>query len=241
MARAAVLRDRRGLVNPTFGQTQMKSDQCRFSRPPFCGKDSRMEKNSGTRILNGAFTAPVRQPGRAGWFLRTLLVSLLGWFGQPAPTAAQAENAPTIEVAIGPSLLRNGATAPNFSLYGGWQTEASGNFKKHVGVTADFSGEYRSISGTRVSQYHYMFGPRFVARGRRASIFTHALVGAGSLRSSGNSSNGLALGVGGGVDLNAGGHFAIRLVQADYLPTRVSNAWFHDFRLGVGIVFKLGG
>jgi outer membrane protein with beta-barrel domain len=200
-----------------------------------------MEMNSRTRTLNGSFARAVRQTGWTGWFLRILLVSLLGWFGQPTPAAAQTDNAPTIEVAIGPSLLRNGATAPNFSLYGGWQAEASGNFSKHVGVTADFSGEYRSISGTRISQYHYLFGPRFVARGTRATLFAHALVGAGSLRGSGSSLNGLALGIGGGVDLNVGRHFAIRLAQADYLPTRVSNAWFHDFRLGVGIVFKFGG
>jgi len=178
---------------------------------------------------------------RGGWALRTLLVSLLGWFGQPTPAAAQTDNAPSLEVAVGPSLLRNGATAPNFSLYGGWHADVSGNFNKHVGLTADFSGEYRSISGTRISQYHYMFGPRFVARSSRASAFAHVLVGAGSLRGGGDSANGLALGVGGGVDLNASRRIAIRIVQADYLPTRVSNMWFHDFRLGLGIVFKFGG
>ena len=199
-----------------------------------------MELNSRAVISKGPSSAAVRHARRGGWLLCTLLVSLLGWFGQPTPAAAQTENPPAIEVAAGPSLLRNGATAPSFSLYGGWQAEASWNFSRHVGVTADFSGEYRSISGTRFSQYHYLLGPRFVARSNRASAFTHVLVGAGNLRGGGSSANGLALGVGGGVDLNAGRRIAIRIVQADYLPTRVSNSWFHDFRLGVGIVFKFG-
>ena len=194
-----------------------------------------------TTTSKGTCSATGSRAQRQGWVLRTLLVSSLGFFGQPTPAAAQTENAPALEVAVGPSLLRNGVTAPNFSLYGGWQAEATGNFNKHVGLTADFSGEYRSISGTRISQYHYMFGPRFVARSNRMSAFTHVLVGAGSLRGGGDSANGLALGVGGGLDLNAGSRIAIRIVQADYLPTRVSNMWFHDFRLGFGVVFKFGG
>ena len=167
--------------------------------------------------------------------------TLLTWLAGPTPAAAQTDNAPKIEVAAGPSLLRNGATAPSFSLYGGWQAEVSGNFNKHIGLTADFSGEYRSISGARISQYHYLFGPQFAVRRNRATGFAHALVGADTLRAAGNSTSGFALGVGGGLDVNVGRRIAIRIVQADYLPTRVSNLWFRDFRLGMGIVFKFGG
>ena len=170
--------------------------------------------------------------------MRKMILILGLVFVTAGPARAQRNDAPAVEVAVGPSLLRNGATAPSFSLFGGWQAEASGNFSKHFGVTADFSGEYRSISGTRVSQYHYLFGPRFAVRSSRATGFAHVLVGAGTLRAGGGSLNGLALGVGGGVDVNAGRRIAIRLVQADYLPTRVSNSWFHDFRLGLGVVFK---
>jgi len=42
------------------------------------------------------------------------------------------------------------ATAPSFSLYGGWQLKGSVNFNKYLGLTADFGGQYRSISGNRV-------------------------------------------------------------------------------------------
>jgi hypothetical protein len=40
------------------------------------------------------------------------------------------------------------------------------------------------------------------------------------------------------LDYNVGGHVAIRVVQADYLRTRLSNTWLNDARMGVGIVFK---
>jgi opacity protein-like surface antigen len=164
---------------------------------------------------------------------------LLGFAFWLAGTAqAQTGKYPSVEIFGGPSVMRNGATAPSFSLYGGWQAEGSFNFSEHLGVTADFGGQYRSISGSRVSQYEYLFGPRFTARGDRATVFAHALVGANTLHVSGTSTNGFAWGLGGGLDYNAGEHIAIRVIQADYLRTRLSNSWFNDARLGVGVVFR---
>ncbi len=101
-------------------------------------------------------------------------------------------------------------------------------------------GQYRSISGTRISQYEYLFGPRFTARTARATLFAHVLVGGNTLRLAGTSTNGFAWAVGGGLDYNAGRHLAIRVIQADYLRTRLSNLWFNDARLGIGLVFKFG-
>jgi hypothetical protein len=158
----------------------------------------------------------------------------------PGFAEAQSHEQPPVEVFGGASLLRNGATAPSFSLYGGWQAEGTANFGKYLGLTADFGGQYRSISGNRVSQYEYLFGPRAAARSQRGAVFVHALVGGNTLKALGRSTNGFAWGAGGGLDLNAGRHIAIRVVQADYLRTRLSTSWFNDFRLGVGIVFKFG-
>jgi len=158
----------------------------------------------------------------------------------PGFAEAQSHEYPAAEIFGGASVLRNGATAPSFSLYGGWQAEGTANFSKYLGLTADFGGQYRSISGNRVSQYEYLFGPRVSARGHGGTIFAHALVGANTLKAAGRSTNGFAWGVGGGLDVNAGRHIAIRVIQADYLRTRLSTSWFNDARLGVGIVFKFG-
>jgi hypothetical protein len=164
---------------------------------------------------------------------------LLGLALSLAGTAhAQTDKYPSVEVFGGPSVMRNGATAPSFSLYGGWQAEASANLTNYLGLTADFGGQYRSISGNRVSQYEYLFGPRIAARGHRGTVFVHALVGGNTLKAFGKSTNGIAWGAGGGFDLNAGRHIAIRVIQADYIRTRLSTSWFNDARLGVGIVFK---
>jgi hypothetical protein len=158
----------------------------------------------------------------------------------PGLVEAQSQEQPSVEVFGGASILRNGATAPSFSLYGGWQAEGSVNFNKYLGLTGDFGGQYRSISGNGVSQYEYLFGPRVAARGHRGTVFAHALVGGNTFKTLGRSTNGFAWGLGGGLDLTAGRHIAIRVIQADYLRTRLSTSWFNDARLGVGIVFKFG-
>lgn len=151
---------------------------------------------------------------------------------------AQSENNPAVEVFGGASILRNGATAPSYSLYGGWQAQASFNFNRNFGLTTDFGGQYRSVLGVRAQQYEYLFGPRVMIRGRRATFFAHGLVGGNTFHATGGSLHGFATGVGGGLDYNVGNHFAIRVVQADYLRTRLSSTWLNDARVGIGIVFK---
>lgn len=168
---------------------------------------------------------------KIGWLLGLVLCA--------AGTAqAQSTERPTTEIFVGPSLLRNGASAPSFSLYGGWQAQGSYNFNSHFGMTADFGGQYRSISGMRASQYEYLFGPRVKAPIQRVTVFAHGLLGANTFKLSGQSFNGFAAGVGGGLDYDVSRHFAVRVIQADYLRTRLSNTWFHDARLSAGIVLK---
>lgn len=164
-----------------------------------------------------------------------LMLSILSF-----ATCAQAQSNydPAVELFGGGSIMRNGVSAPSYSLYGGWQAQADFNFLHHVGLATDFGGQYRSIHGQVVSQYEYLFGPRFTVRWSPATLFAHALVGANMLHVSGASTNGFAWGVGGGVDYNVNRRVGIRLIQADYLRTRVSNFWFNDARIGVGVVVK---
>ncbi len=122
----------------------------------------------------------------------------------------------------------------------GWQAAVGGNFHKNVGIVADFGGQYKSIEGVRVSAYEFMAGPQFNSRTEKANVFFHGLFGGATLRGEGASENGFALGVGGGVDVKISDRVAFRVFQVDYLPTHILQAWEHNFRLGVGIVFKSG-
>ena len=52
------------------------------------------------------------------------------------------------------------------------------------------------------------------------------------------SDSGFAWAAGGGLDVNASSHLAIRLGQFDFLQSHISNLTQNNFRYSVGIVFK---
>lgn len=113
----------------------------------------------------------------------------------------------------------------------GWNVAVTGNITRSIGITGDFSGNYESGS----SLYTYMVGPTFAARTERVTPFVHALFG-------GAHADGLdafAMALGGGVDVNAGDHFAIRLIQADWLMFRRAGVSSNgNARVSVGVVFR---
>lgn len=103
-------------------------------------------------------------------------------------------------------------------------------------------------------------GPEFTLRTHKLNIFGHALLG--FTRMSLSELNGytwdagvyapvqtpnyinlvhrtnLAFGAGGGIERNWKNHFAFRLLQADYIPTRLDKKWQSQLRLGTGMIVK---
>ena len=135
----------------------------------------------------------------------------------------------------------------------GIQANVAGNFRENFGIVADFGCQSNDLNGHGFLVYEYLFGPQFSRRGDKATLFAHALFGGNGFHSSGStnlfdsgisryfSENAFAMGFGGGVDLNAGNRFAIRVVQLDWIPNRMGGEWStSEFRLGFGIVFKAG-
>jgi opacity protein-like surface antigen len=115
----------------------------------------------------------------------------------------------------------------------GWNLAISGNLNRWLGITGDFSGVYKNSDHI----YSFMAGPTFSARIKRVTPFAHWLIGGAS--SCGSCDNAFAMAVGGGFDVNANDHFAIRVLQADWLlfgaggVTDKKNA-----RLSTGVVFR---
>ena len=122
----------------------------------------------------------------------------------------------------------------------GWHAGFSGNFHRNVGIVGDISGLYRSIAGISIQDYTFMAGPRFYARYDKATPFFHVLVGGNHISGGGASSSDFAWGVGGGVDANINKSWAWRVVQADYIQVRASDATLHNWRVSTGIVAKWG-
>lgn len=105
-------------------------------------------------------------------------------------------------------------------------------------------------------------GPEFTAHAGRAVFFAHALFGRGSVQGGlfDLSRSGFAMAFGGGVDVRLTSWFSLRLIDADYLPSRLTGpayvgffavgsfstpapqvtSWNNNSRITFGVVFKAG-
>jgi hypothetical protein len=146
------------------------------------------------------------------------------------------------------SYSSDGPAAPaNFN---GWDASFTDYFYKFVGVTADFSGHRGTSEQVNlpisVSRYSYMFGPVVAARTKEMSAFAHFLLGGVSNNYqlfTAESYSVFAWAAGGGLDINASRHLAVRLAQVDYervrTPVRTGSLPpVNGYRFSVGVVFK---
>ena len=96
-----------------------------------------------------------------------------------------------------------------------------------------------------------LFGPELVRRSGKAAPFAHALIGITNARLVSTiggvditpdlvNHTSLALGLGGGLDFQVHRMFAVRAIQADYIPTRISGSWESHYRLSAGAVWTFG-
>lgn len=130
------------------------------------------------------------------------------------------------------------------------------DFSKWVGLTVDFGGHYNGNntgSGRINSSLNtLMVGPKLTFRGEHFSPFAEVLVGVSRFRPSGfEPDHRLAFQAGAGIDMGLNRHWALRLIQADFIgvhhqtdsPTPGSpfKSVFHGSRLQGGIVYLVGG
>jgi opacity protein-like surface antigen len=162
-----------------------------------------------------------------------------------ARTAAAQEVTPRVELFGGYSFAGG-----NFH---GWHASVAGNVNRWFGLAADFTGHYGGATDEdgfdereRIHGYH--FGPRFSARGKRVTVFAHALFGASSLRTSLTgfgqrfefADTAFSFVLGGGLDIKVGGRVSIRAFQLDYLRARLFGGIENRGRLACGLVLRLG-
>ncbi len=149
----------------------------------------------------------------------------------------------------------------------GWQGAANYNLTHHLGLVADFGGQYKTVGGlVPVNSYQFLFGPRMAFRGPRMTPFVHAMFGGikegtgtfsitdpilGTVNVPGASSTGFGMGLGGGIDINISDKLALRVPQFDWMLVRESSVdpttllptsiWNKSaIRIGIGLVFKAG-
>lgn len=150
--------------------------------------------------------------------------------------AADAPEAPKAQIFGGYQYTRidTGGLTGNINA-NGWNAALTGNFTKHLGITADFSGAYKDGG----HMYSYLFGPQVSGAMGKARPFAHVLFGANTIGGSGTSSDsGWAMAFGGGLDVSASKVVAIRLGQFDYLRTNHFSTGLNNFRYSAGLVLN---
>lgn len=159
--------------------------------------------------------------------------------------AVAQESASKLDVFGGYSYF-NGSTsgsAGRFSL-NGWNGQATYNFSRWLGATADLGGYYGSPFGVSANDYSFLFGPTLNLRLPRCTPYAHALFGVDRFHASvvggSGSDSAFASAVGGGLDIPVRGRFAIRAAQLDWLRTNHFNAGQNNMRLSTGVVFRFG-
>lgn len=140
----------------------------------------------------------------------------------------------------GYSYMRVGGSpgSSSFNL-NGWQFAGQYNFKDWLGGVADLSGHYGSPEGQSTSITTVLFGPQVSWHGRVAP-FAQLLVGAAhaNVGHSLFTDTSLSAAIGGGIDYQVKGAIYWRVVQGDYIITRLFGHTQSNGRLSTGIVFK---
>jgi len=177
---------------------------------------------------------------------------------------AFGQDAPKVEVFGGyqfTSVDTNGGDRQNLN---GWNADVAFHVTENVSVVGDVSGAYKSegvdIPGlgsisAKLRLYNFLFGPRASFGTGKVKPFAEALFGVGRVSVGGSVSgigdasearNGFAMALGGGVDIEANEHFAVRAAKFDYLMNRFSideagvslSETLNNYRFATGVVFK---
>jgi hypothetical protein len=173
--------------------------------------------------------------------MRRLILCTIGLLVMSIPGWAQ-ESYPKAEVFGGFSLssMASGSPSVRNSFYG-WQASLNRNLQRRLGIVGDFGAQYKTVAGVGISNYQYLFGPQISLRQEKVTPFVHALFGANRTSALGLSSTNLALGMGGGLDLNVSDRLSLRVPQFDWTPIHGTGAWTTNIvRVGFGLVIKVG-
>ena len=136
--------------------------------------------------------------------------------------------------------------------YNGFMAEFNQNVTRHIGIVTSFSGTYNTSnyvdinSGkgyhASVQRYDLMAGPRYNWRTESVTPFVHGLFGISHIRAKFDdrtrSDTAFAMALGGGLDVHAGDHVDVRVIQVDYLPTFFNGKRQDGIRAGAGIKIK---
>jgi outer membrane protein with beta-barrel domain len=178
------------------------------------------------------------------------------------PVIAQAQEGSRVEVFGGYSYMRledSNIDGQDRDLNGYNISGAITIFKKSIALKGDVSGHFGDLltnvtPRTDLGQTLFLFGPQFRLRNKSLiQPFAHALFGVARVKLENDAvpgditDTGFAFALGGGVDVKGlGSKVAVRLIQADYVRTKLDllnsgdSTSSSNFRISTGIVLRFG-
>jgi len=174
--------------------------------------------------------------------MRKLVLALIGICFMAAPALA-TDDGPTFELFGGYSPRHVDLILLDDNAHGFLTSVTVNPFKtKAIGFEGELGGHFGDAVGVDYQAYTLMAGPKFAGRFERWTPWGHVLFGGQHIRGGGASSNDFGMTLGGGIDVNANEHVAVRVVQADWVYVRVAEGTLtansHNYRFGFGVVFK---
>jgi opacity protein-like surface antigen len=143
-----------------------------------------------------------------------------------------------------------------YQSYNGFYAEFNQNITRNVGIVTSFTGTYDTsdyvnlktgrVFPASVQRYDLMIGPRYNWRLSGVTPFVHAMAGITHMRVNFDDTlspvrkadTAFAMAFGGGLDVHAGEHIDIRVVQVDYLPTFFNSTHQNNIKVGAGVKIK---
>ena len=177
-----------------------------------------------------------------------------------AASPAIAQETPKFEIGVNYSILNERTLDETLPV--GWTVPVAYNFNDWLAVAGEVGANYKSNTflgqDLDIDISSYMVGPKFTKRGKNVTFFFQMLGGAArgaadldlnlpnfprlnsflGQRDLSRSTTQFALQPGGGIDVSVSDNVAIRF-QGDYRAILADNT-LNQFRLGAGVVFKLG-
>ena len=140
--------------------------------------------------------------------------------------------------------------------YNGFNAEFNQNITRHVGIVTSLTGTYNNAGyvdtrtgrgfGARAQRYDLLIGPRYNWRLSGITPFAHAMACVTHMRVNFDDTlsprrkadTAFAMAFGGGLDVHAGEHLDVRVVQVDYLPTFFNSEHQDNLRFSAGVKIK---
>jgi hypothetical protein len=140
--------------------------------------------------------------------------------------------------------------------FNGVEGFVKGNISRYVGLKGSYSFNRKSFDisdgvttvDVDADIHQFLGGVEFKDNAKETKVkpFAHVMAGAAHTRAEANSTlvsfeeseTGFAGVVGGGIDFKLSDRVDLRAIQFDYNPARVGGETSHNFRIGIGLIFR---